>query len=91
MASFEPASSTAEVLGDALIPVINKLQDIFSQVRSRPRGLLLRSGPEARPIRAHAGPRLPPRRSRWTCASACPRWRSWAARAAASRACWRRW
>ena len=28
----------AEVLGDSLIPVINRLQDIFSQVRHRSAG-----------------------------------------------------
>jgi hypothetical protein len=62
MASIEPTSSTAEVLGDALIPVINKLQDIFSQVRRcRTCTWPPRRGHPGKPL-AHAAAAPPPRR-----------------------------
>jgi hypothetical protein len=52
----------AEVIGDSLIPVINKLQDIFSQVgppgrgRDSPAALLLPAAPKAAAAGVLSGP-----------------------------------
>lgn len=90
---------TGVVLGENLIPLINRLQDIFSQERLYAwLCAACRQHAHARiHIDAHTSA-FPPapawhgaRRSRWTLSSACLRWLSSAARAAGSPACWRPW
>ena len=73
----------AENLGETLVPVVNRLQDIFGQVTARWRGIDWH-WPSLLTGRVD-------RRSRSTSSLSCPRWLSSAARAAARAVFWRPW